>query len=76
MTAVLPLTVTLIIYHSYFVFTQHIILKTKRSKCRENFSQSITPLEMWLNDNATNLKILITYGRYSYYLNYSHDYIT
>jgi hypothetical protein len=45
-TAVLPLTVTLIIDHSYFVFTQHIILRNKMSKCRENFLQSILPLEM------------------------------
>jgi hypothetical protein len=76
MTAILPLTVTLIIDHSYFMFTQRIILRTKRSKCRENFSQSPLPLKCGLNDNATILKILITYWRYYYYINYSHDYIT
>jgi hypothetical protein len=40
MTSLLPLTVTLIVDHTYFVFTQHIILKTKKSKRRKNFSQS------------------------------------
>jgi hypothetical protein len=48
MTVLLSLTVTLIVDHSYFAFTQFIILRTKMSKCRENFSQSILPLEMWL----------------------------
>jgi hypothetical protein len=48
MTAVLPLTVILMIDHFYLAFTQHIILRTKISKCRKNFSQSIIPLEMWL----------------------------
>jgi hypothetical protein len=44
MTAVLPLTVTLIIDHSYFAFTRRIILRINRSKCREDFSQSILSL--------------------------------
>jgi hypothetical protein len=39
MTILLPLMVTLIVDHSYFAFTQYIILKIKRSKCREIFSQ-------------------------------------
>jgi thiosulfate reductase cytochrome b subunit len=30
MTVLLPLTVILIIDHTYFVFTQHIILRTKK----------------------------------------------
>jgi hypothetical protein len=74
-TAVLPLTVTLIIDQSYFMFIQHIILRTKRSKCRKNFSQSPPPSKCGLN-NATISIILITYERYSYYLNYLHNYIT
>jgi hypothetical protein len=74
-TAVLLLTVALIIDHSHFVFIQCIILRTKKSKCRENFSQS-SPLKCSLNNNATISKIIITYGRYSYNLNYSHDYVT
>jgi hypothetical protein len=74
MTAVLPLTITLIIDYSYFAFTLCIILGTKKSKRRENFSLS-PPSKCGLN-NATISKILITYGRYSYYLYYSHDYIT
>jgi hypothetical protein len=46
MTAVLLLTDTLIIDYSYYAFTQRIILRIKRSKCRKNFSQSIFPIEM------------------------------
>jgi hypothetical protein len=34
------------------------------------------PSKCGLNDNATISKIPIAYGRYSYYLNYSHDHIT
>jgi hypothetical protein len=82
MTVLLPLTVTLIVDNSYFTFTQYIILRTKMSKCREkmskcrdNFSQSIIPSKCGLNSYATILKNLITYERYSYYLNSSHDYI-
>jgi hypothetical protein len=74
MTVLLLLTVTLILDHSYFAFTQCIILRTKMSKCRKNFLQS-SPLKCGLNDNATILKTLIAYERYSYYLNYSHDHI-
>jgi hypothetical protein len=55
MTALLPPTVTLIIDYSYFTFTQYIILRTKMSKCRENFSQS-SPSKCGLNDNAIILK--------------------
>jgi hypothetical protein len=43
MTVLLPLMVTLIVDHSNFAFTQCIILRTKMSKCRENFSQLIPP---------------------------------
>jgi hypothetical protein len=75
MTALLLLTVILIVDHTYFVFTQHIILRTKKSKRRKNFTQS-SPSKYGLNDNATFSKIIITYRKYSYYLNYSHDHIT
>jgi hypothetical protein len=75
MIVLLPLTVTLIVDHSYFIFTQCIILRIKMSKCRKNLSQS-SPSKCGLNDNATISKICIAYGRYSYYLNYSHDHIT
>jgi hypothetical protein len=44
------------------------------SKCKKNFSQS-SPSKCGLNDNPTISKILIAYGKYSYYLNYSHDHI-
>jgi hypothetical protein len=74
-TVLLLIINILIIDHSYFMFTQHIFLRTKKSKCRKNFSQSITPSKCGLSGNATISKILITYKRYSYYLNYSHDYI-
>jgi hypothetical protein len=58
MTAVLPLMVTLIIDHSYLAFTQCIILRTKKSKWRENFSQSIIFLEMWLKFLCHNFENL------------------
>jgi hypothetical protein len=76
MTVLLPLTVTLIVDHSYFTFTQHIILRIKRSKYSKNFSQSTPPPSKCGLNNATISKIFNTYGRCSYYLNYSHDYIT
>jgi hypothetical protein len=56
MTAVLLLLVTLIIDHSYLAFTQCIILRTKMSKCRENFSKSNPALEMWLKFLCHNIK--------------------
>jgi hypothetical protein len=71
-TAVLPLMVTLIIDCSHFVFTQHIILRNKRSNYRR-ISHNQSPSKCGLNDNVTISKILITYGGYSYYLNHSHD---
>jgi hypothetical protein len=52
--------VMLIIDHSYFVFTQYIILRTKWAKCSENFSRS-SPSKCGSNDN-------VTISKNSYYL--------
>jgi hypothetical protein len=39
MTVLHPLAIILIVDRTYFAFTQHIILRTKKSKRRKNFSQ-------------------------------------
>jgi hypothetical protein len=43
MMAVLPLTVTLTIDHSYFAFTQHIILRTKKGLSVGRISHNPAP---------------------------------
>jgi hypothetical protein len=61
MTAVLPLTATFIIVHSYFAFTQRITLRTKGLSVGR-ISHNPPPSKCGLNDNATILKILIILG--------------
>jgi hypothetical protein len=75
MIVILSWTVTLIVDHSYFALTQHIILRTKGLSVERISHNQSSPSKRGLN-NATILKILITYGRCSYYLNYSHDYVS
>jgi hypothetical protein len=60
MTAVLPLTATFIIVHSYFAFTQRITLRTKGLSVGRISHNP--PSKCGLNDNAIILKILIILG--------------